>query len=240
MIGDQCVAANKTGGGGNSFQFPLYLFPSDQTVQGELHPERDRRPNLSPMFLKALAEKMKLPQEGPHCMPKGITPEDIFHYVYAVFHSPTYRTRYAEFLKIDFPRLPLTNDKKLFRALAAKGVELVTLHLLESAKLHDFITEFPEKGDNIVEKVQYNEKDRRVWVNKTQYFGGVPKDAWEFHIGGYKVCEKWLKDRKGRKLSYNDIQHYQKIVVALNKTIRLMAEIEKVIDAYGGWTKAFV
>jgi hypothetical protein len=95
-------------------------------------------------------------------------------------------------------------------------------------------------GDNIVEKVQYNEKDKRVWVNKTQYFGGVPKDAWEFHIGGYQVCEKWLKDRKGRKLSYNNIQHYQKIVVALNKTIRLMAEIEKVIDAYGGWTKAFV
>lgn len=182
--------------------------------------------------MKALAEKLKLPQAEPFELPKSITPEEIFNYAYAVFHSPTYRTRYAEFLKIDFPRLPLTNNIKLFRGLAAKGAELVAFHLLESPKVNNYITGFPEKGDNTVEKVQYTDKDKRVWINKAQYFSGVPKAAWEFHIGGYQVCDKWLKDRKGRTLSYDDIQHYQKVVVALNETIRLMAEIDKLIPSW--------
>jgi predicted helicase len=152
-----------------------------------------------------------------------------------VFHSPTYRARYAEFLKIDFPRLPLTSDLRLFRALAAKGADLVALHLLESPRLEDFLTDWPVKGDNVVEKVQYTEKDSRVWINQTQYFGGVPKAVWEFHVGGYQVCHKWLKDRKGRKLTYDDTQHYQKVVVALSETVRLMAEIDEVIGEHGGW-----
>jgi predicted helicase len=212
--------------------WPIYEYPTKPKDELSLHVDKAGRPNLSPVFLKALAEKLKLPQEEPHGLPKGITPEDIFHYTYAVFHSPTYRTRYAEFLKIDFPRLPLTSSLKLFRALAAKGAELVALHLLESPKLHNFITEFPQKGDNVVEKVQYTDEDKHVWINKCQYFGGVPKEVLEFHIGGYQVCEKWLKDRKGRKLSYDDIQHYQKIVVALNNTIRLMAEIDAMIPSW--------
>jgi predicted helicase len=219
--------------------FPLYLYPADGEMQfGEGH----RHSNLNSEFIKAVSDKLglKFVEESRGDLEKTFGPEDIFNYLYGMFHSPTYRTRYAEFLKIDFPRLPLTSDLKLFRALAAKGAELVVLHLLESPKLHDFITEFPEKGDNVVEKVQYTDEDRRVWINKCQYFGGVPKEVLEFYIGGYQVCEKWLKDRKGRKLSYDDIQHYQKIVVALNETICLMAEIDKVIDAYGGWPKAFV
>jgi hypothetical protein len=105
----------------------------------------------------------------------------------------------------------------------------------ESPRLSDFITEFPAKGSNEVEKVQYIDKDKRVWVNAVQYFSGVPKSVWEFHIGGYQVCDKWLKDRKDRKLSYDDTEHYQKIVVALNETIRLISEIDKVIEAHGGW-----
>ncbi len=147
---------------GNYSLFPLYLFPATQCEQGELSPETRRRPNLSPAFLKELADKLKLPQEEPHGLPKAITPEDIFNYAYAIFHSPTYRARYAEFLKIDFPRLPLTSSLKLFRALASKGAELVALHLMESPKLANFITEFPQKGDNIVEKVQYTDKDKRA------------------------------------------------------------------------------
>jgi len=86
-----------------------------------------------------------------------------------------------------------------------------------------------------MEKVQYTEQDQRVWFNAKQYFGGVPKTVWEFHVGGYQVCEKWLKDRKGRKLSYEDIQHYQKIVVALSETMRLMTEIDASIEHHGGW-----
>jgi predicted helicase len=215
--------------------FPLYLYPADD----ELDVSTGRRPNLSPEFLKALAAKLKLPQEGPHGLPKSVTPEDIFNYAYAAFHSPTYRTRYAEFLKIDFPRLPLTGSKPLFDRLAALGGELGGIHLLESAKLNDFITQFPAKGDNVVEKVHYADEGKRVWINPSQYFGGVPAAVWSFHIGGYQVCEKWLKDRKGRTLTYEDIQHYQKIVVALFETIRLMAEIDKLIDKQGGWPGAF-
>jgi hypothetical protein len=116
--------------------------------------------------------------------------------------------------------------------LATKGEELVALHLMDSPKLAEFITEFPEKGDNIVEKVRYTDNDQRVWINKKQYFQGVPKECWEFHIGGYQVCEKWLKDRKGRKLGYDDIEHYQKIVVALKETLRLMREIDECIPAW--------
>jgi predicted helicase len=209
--------------------FPLYLYPDTDEV---LIFEKERRPNFSPEFLKSLAGKFKLPQVEPHGLPKGITSEDIFNYAYAVFHSPTYRTRYAEFLKNDFPRLPLTSSLKLFHALAAKGVELVALHLMESPKLEHFITEFPVKGENEVEKVQYTDNDQRVWINAKQYFGGVPKSVWEFYMGGYQVCERWLKDRKDRKLSYDDIQHYQKIIVALKETRGLMAEIDKTIPVW--------
>lgn len=226
-----------------NFVFPLYLYPAAD----ELDTAAGRRPNISPAFLKALAEKLEAPQEGPHGLPKGVTPEDIFHYAYAVFHSPIYRTRYAEFLKIDFPRLPLTSNRDMFFSLAALGGELVGLHLMESPKLNDLITEFPEKGSDSVEKVMFavvadpqaTSDSGRVWINPTQYFGGVPAAVWSFYIGGYQVCDKWLKDRKGRTMTYEDIQHYQKIVVALNETIRLMAEIDKVIEIQGGWPTAF-
>ena len=109
---------------------------------------------------------------------------------------------------------------------------MVALHLLESPKVEEFLTEWPVKGDNEVEKVQFTEKDNRVWINKTQYFRGVPKAVWAFDVGGYQVCHKWLRDRKGRKLTYDDTQHYQKIVVALNETIRLMGEIDALIPSW--------
>lgn len=219
--------------------WPLYEHTTQASDELSLHSENATRPNLSLAFLKALAERLKLAQEGPYGLPKGVTPEDIFHYAYAVFHSPTYRTRYTEFLKSDFPRLPLTSDVDLFRGLAAKGADLIAFHLMESPKLEELITNWSVKGDNVVEKVKYTDKDKRVWINKTQYFGGVPKEVWEFHIGGYQVCEKWLKDRKGRTISYDDIMHYQKIIVALKETIGLMKEIDEMINKYGGWPEAF-
>jgi predicted helicase len=220
--------------------FPFYLYPSADELDASAS-----RPNLNPAFIAEVEKRLSLsfnpipePANGKRKV-LTLTPEDIFHYAYAVFHSPTYRTRYAEFLKIDFPRLPLTSNRDLFFRLAAMGGELVALHLIESPKRNDLITEFPEKGDNTVEKVQYADKDKRVWINKSQYFGGVPAEVWAFHIGGYQVCEKWLKDRRGRKLTYEDTQHYQRIVVALNETIRLMGEIDKVIEAQGSWPAAF-
>jgi len=222
---------------GSSLNCPLYLYPDGAAPESLFDYENSRRPNLSARFIDELSDRLNLVfvPDGRGNLRKTVGPEDIFHYAYAMFHSPTYRTRYAEFLKIDFPRLALSSDVNLFRVLAAKGAELVALHLLESPKVEDFLTDWPVKGHNVVEKVQYTEKDNRVWINKTQYFGGVPKAVWEFHIGGYQVCHKWLKDRKGRTLAYEDTQHYQKVIVALSETIRLMADIDQVIARHGGW-----
>ncbi|GAK53870.1 adenine specific DNA methyltransferase [Candidatus Moduliflexus flocculans] len=214
--------------------FPLYLYPHGDTKQTKSK-ILGIVPNFSQDFLSALAERLKLRQERKYGLPEGIAPEDIFHYAYAIFHSPTYRERYAEFLKIDFPRLPLTSDLDLFRDLAAFGRQLVALHLLDAKAvpiLQDTISPFPESGTNLVERVRYDEQTQRVFINATQYFDHVPPEAWVFHVGGYQVCEKWLKDRKERKLTIDDIEHYQQIVVALLETIRLMTAIDERITGF--------
>ena len=211
--------------------FPLYLYP----VEGEMQFEsRHRRPNLNPEFVKDVSEKLglKFIEDGKGDLKETFGPEDIFNYAYAVFHSPTYRTRYAEFLRIDFPRLPLTSDKEIFRALAAKGTKLVSLHLMESPLLNNFITRYSVADSNTVEKVNYDENNQRVYINKTQYFEGVPLEVWDFHLGGYQVAQKWLKDRKGRTLTYDELTHYQKVIVALKETILLMVGIDELIP---GW-----
>jgi len=214
-----------------TYLFPLYLYPAEGEMQFD---GGHRRPNLNPEFIKAVSDRLglKFIEDGRGDFKQTFGPEDIFNYAYAVFHSPTYRTRYVEFLKIDFPRLPLTSDKELFKALAVKGVELVVLHLMESPALNNLITGYPVTGSNEVEKVTYDDNNQRVYINKTQYFEGVPREVWNFHIGGYQVCQKWLKDRKNRTLTYDDLTHYQKIIVALKETIRLMAEIDELIP---GW-----
>ena len=230
-----------------TYLFPLWLYVDKGST--DLLGEKEPRPNFSPSFVRAVATQLQLRQAGQHGLPAGLTPEDIFHYAYAVFHSPGYRSRYAEFLKIDFPRLPLTGDLDLFRALARLGGELTALHLLESPKVDTFITTYT--GPKNPEGGRVGWSDDTVWLDAvatkkgqpatpgTIGFRGVPEAVWNFHIGGYQVCEKWLKDRKGRTLSKDDIAHYQKIVVALTETIRLMAEIDAVIEQHGGWPGAF-
>jgi predicted helicase len=164
-------------------------------------------------------------------------PEDVFHYMYAVFHSPEYRKRYAAFLKMDFPRLPLTSDTVLFRELCTIGARLVNIHL-QRVYLTTH-TGFPITGDTIVKKVQYTAPEKgepgKVWINDSQYVTGVPENVWNFHIGGYQVCEKWLKDRKGRILSFDEYAHYQQIIAALAETITLMENIDQLIDGHDGW-----
>jgi predicted helicase len=216
----------------NAFVFPLYLYPNGDLPPSLFDYENGRRPNLSDKFISDCSQKvaLKFIPDGKGDLKKTFGPEDVFNYAYAVFHSPAYRQRYAEFLKIDFPRLPLTSDKKLFAKLAAKGAELVSLHLLKSPTRDDFITSYPVTGTNAVEKVKYEKK--KVWINDAQYFGGVPESVWEFRVGGYQVCDKWLKDRKGRELNHDDVAHYQRIVVALKETIRIMAEIDRAIPAW--------
>jgi predicted helicase len=212
---------------------PLHLHESSARSHGELSfDSTGTRANFTPAFAAALRAKLGN-------APAKFTPEDIFHYAYAVFHSPGYRSRYAQFLKIDFPRLPLTGNLELFRALARLGGELTALHLLESPKLAQPITEFIGGRTPEVEKVSWSKNT--VWIDKAQTIGfnGVREDMWNFHIGGYQVCEKWLKDRKDRKLTKDDITHYQKVIVALSESIRLMKEIDEVIEKHGGWPGAF-
>jgi hypothetical protein len=230
---------------GNNACFPLYLYPdlekSGLFAESKLNGAHgNRHPNLASSFINDFASRLKLTfvPDGKGDRLKTFGPEDVFNYMYAVFHSPAYRNRYAEFLKIDFPRLPLTSDPGLFRILCDLGGELVSLHLLEKHPAP--VTGFPMAGDGTVKAVRYAEPGQgsgagRVWINKTQYFEGVPPEIWAFHVGGYQVCQKWLKDRKGRQLTYDDITHYQRIVAALGETIRLMAEIDRIINIHGGW-----
>jgi hypothetical protein len=222
-----------------SSQFPLYRYnESEDTLFAT---KGCRAPNLNRHVASEWLSRLGAAASWLEASAKGltlVTPEDIFNYTYAVFHSPTYRSRYAEFLKIDFPRLPLTGNPDLVRALAKLGGDLVALHLLESPKLDKRRTEFI--GSNrTVEKVSYSKNT--VWIDKPQTSGfrSAPDEVWNFHIGGYQVCEKWLKDRKGRTLTKDDIAHYHKIVIALAETIRLMSEIDKVIEKHGGWPGAF-
>ena len=215
-----------------------YVFPLNVHVEGGSFAFGGAKSaNFSAQFLKTFSTRLRNEVESTSGLPKGLTPEDIFHYAYAVFHSPGYRSRYAEFLKIDFPRLPLTGNLELFRALARLGGELIALHLLESPKLDKPHHRFIGDRNPEVEKVSWSKNT--VWIDKAQTTGfhGVPEDVWNFHIGGYQVCEKWLKDRKGRTLSKDDIAHYHKIVIALSETIRLMKEIDKVIEKHGGWPR---
>ena len=154
-------------------------------------------------------------------------PIDLLDYIYAVLHSPKYRETYKEFLKIDFPRVPFPKEQKQFWDLVALGKQIRELHLLESEKVNNFISTYPEDGNNIVEKPNY--KNGNVHINTNQYFANVPEVAWNFYIGGYQPAQKWLKDRKNMELSYEDIIHYNKMIVALAETDRLMREVDEVL-----------
>ncbi len=222
--------------------FPLYLYPDpEKAFEDSPWPggKDGRRPNLSKEFVDECAGKLGLEfvTDGRGDLEKTFGPEDIFNYAYAVFHSPTYRGRYAEFLKIDFPRLPLTSDKSLFAELCRLGGELVGLHLLENVS--EPRATYPQEGTNLVQRIgkkaykpPTDQAPGCVYVNDSQYFQNVPEDVWMFHVGGYQVCQKWLKDRKGRTLSFDDIETYRKITEAIRRTIRLMAEIDETI---GDW-----
>jgi predicted helicase len=214
-----------------NYLLPLFLYPKEQSDQPRLDDHWQKKANISPIFVTQIEERLAQ-KSGLTDLPQEVRPEHIFYYIYAVMHSPTYRTRYAEFLKRDFARIPLTADRRLFFNLADKGEELVALHLLKEAdapRVNQFITKFRKPGTNVVEKVEYDPATRHVHINDKQYFEGVPSETWDFHIGDYKVCERWLKDRKGRELSYDDVQHWQRVVVALTETRRLMEEIDALI-----------
>jgi predicted helicase len=211
--------------GGNNL-FPLYLY--DDTATSTC------RANLAVNFIVDCATRLgiKWIAYGHGDLEHTFGPEDVFTYMYALFYSPTYRKRYAQFLKIDFPRVPLTSNVTLFRSLCSLGDRLVNLHLME--KRVQPISAFPVSGTNIVADVCYKTQGQ-IWINATQYFDGVPWEAWNFSIGGYQICKKWLKDRNGRALSGDDVAHYQCIVAILAETGNLMHEIDAVMEDYGGF-----
>ncbi len=196
--------------------FPLYLYTDADGT---------RTPNLDPALVDKIAAGLGL-RFVPEATGEAGTfaPLDLLDYIYAVLHTPSYREKFKEFLKIDFPRVPYPTDAARFRQLAALGAELRALHLMEAPKLDGAPYTFPVAGDNVVDKPVF--KDGQVWINKTQYVGGVPAEIWDFHVGGYQPAQKWLKDRKGRALSYDDVRHYQKILAALAETRRLMAVLD--------------
>jgi predicted helicase len=252
IVNNRCFYSTK----GKVSYFPIDLYSEQSDLvhqQGEL-----LGPNLRTGALEKYARSLKLkwanPRSNDQHPPGSMTVRDVANYSFATFHSPTYRSRYEEFLKIDFPRIPLTSSLPLFRSLAKLGSELVALHLVEflledekpknaaekAWPVYPRLTEFTGKVPSLeIEKVSYAKKT--VWLDKAQSTGfkGVPEEVWNFHIGGYQVCEKWLKDRKGRRLSADDVLHYHKIVTALSNTIRLMKEIDAVIEKHGGWPGAF-
>lgn len=204
--------------------FPLYLYSKDigQQIIGDINA---RKPNLNIEIVNQIAEQLKLSFTNEKETTKNtFAPIDILDYIYAVLHSPSYREKYKEFLKIDFPRVPYPRDQNTFWKLVKLGGELRQIHLLESPVVEKYISSYPIDGNNQVDKVKH--QDNKVWINETQYFDKVPQVAWEFYIGGYQPAQKWLKDRKGRTLTYEDILHYQKIIVALSETNRIMKEID--------------
>ena len=239
--------------------FPFYCYPGvgkdDRSLFSRWTKGKDgRTPNLDSGFVTqiAAATELRFVSDGRGDLRKTFGPEDVFTYIYTVFHSPGYCSRHEGQLKIDFPRVPLPGSADLFRKLAEDGHDLLALHLLEAPKLGKPITTYmgprnPEvcrvgwsAGTVWLDVVRTNAREgHRATKPGTIGFQGVPEDVWDFQIGGYQVCHKWLKDRKGRTLSDEEIAHYQKIIVALNETIRIMAEIDEVIEAHGGWPEAF-
>ena len=232
---------------------PLYGYPSEQSIEQGLYREGERQPNLAPGFTAELERRLGLwfVADGQGDLQETFGPEDVFHYIYAVFHSPTYRERYEQFLRADFPRVPLVDDLDLFRKLVDLGGRLTAAHLLESVPSGQMAVSFPVTGDNVVEKgyPKYYEPGEtpplenqpvakgRVYISanakrggkRGQYFDGIAPEVWEFRVGGYQPMDKWLKDRRGRELTHSDLDHYRKMAAALWETIRLMEEVDEAI-----------
>jgi predicted helicase len=212
------------------YVFPLYLHH-----ECDKHFADKRKANLNETIIAEISRRIELPfaDESEIVNRKGksagsahqkFTPIDILDYIYAALHSPAYREKYREFLKIDFPRVPYPRDAAQFRALAALGAKLRRLHLMEDVEPRPGMADFPIDDGNEIENIHY--VDGKVFINGRQYFDHVPPEAWNFYVGGYQPAQKWLKDRKGRKLSYDDIRHYQRIIRVLQETGEIMCEVD--------------
>ena len=207
---------------GGNVNFPLYLYPAaDRDDLFAHHEASERQPNLNPKLIAALTEA-----HG-----RAPSPEEIFHYIYAILYAPSYREKYAEFLRTDFPRIPFTKARALFTNLAAFGSRLADLHLLRSPELDPPTCRFEGRGDSVVARTgaqgfRYDADEQRMYVNKMQYFGPVSQEVYEYQIGGYQVCDKWLKDRKERRLELTDIRIYCRMVTTIERTLAIQQELD--------------
>ncbi len=257
LITDDSMVSNKSRERG--YLMPLYLHPGvgkSGVLPFSPWPKgrHGRRPNLDPGFVERLAQAaaLRFVSDGTGDLARTFGPEDALAYIYAVFHSPDYRARYEAHLKLDFPRVPLPGSPELFRQLVVVGHDLLGLHLMESPDLDDLITDYAGPRNPVVGRVGWS--NGTVWLDAARTnarqrhratvpgrygFHGVPEEVWDFRIGGYQVCHKWLKDRKGRTLAESEIVQYQRIVAALSGTIIGMDAIDGVIDHFGGWPRAF-
>ncbi len=205
---------------GGDFFAPLYLYPEEGVGETLVSPnpcDNNPTPNFNPTVLAKIESSLG----------EKVIPLELFDYIYAVLHTPFYRERYKEFLKIDFPRIPYPTDAARYHRLAEIGSQLRALHLMTDSASWSVKAVYPVAGDNVVEKPHYDEAALRVYINKTQYFENVSPTAWNFYIGGYQPAQKWLKDRKARALGFEDIVHYSRIIYALTETARLMGELDK-------------
>jgi len=243
----------------NGFVFPLYLYPSATGTQRRLLVEGEfvgRKANLNLKFIEDLESRLELEfiPDGAGDMQTSFGPDDVFNYIYALLHAPTYRSRYVQFLRHDFPRIPLPPGRELFDALASKGRELVALHLFDAPPSGMARLSFPVPGTNTVAPghpryVGPSERNPltgealdagRVYISADapksgrlgQYFEGVDPAVWTYQVGGYRVCSKWLKDRRGLPLSLSDLSHYEQLVATIAMTLEVMQEIEALISRW--------
>ena len=229
-VGDYCYLSNRTKE--FSIFFPLYTY--DLALRSLID---DEYPNQKVFFDKIgigfnpKAKKSNIQEKIFSLLftsyDKKVAPEEIFYYIYAALYSNIYRQKYKEFLKIDFPKIPFTKNYKLFKQFSNFGKELADLHLLKSPLLNKTSSRFEGEGDGLIKKLNYDEKKKRIFINKNQYFTNVNSELWNYYIGGYQVLRKWLKDRKGRVLSSEEINHYIKVIKAIKETIKLQKEIDK-------------
>ena len=213
QITESCFISNRTSEIG--YLLPLYLYPEENSGDWLEQQQTERQPNLSPKIVEKLTS---LFGEQP-------TPEEILYYIYGIFYSTIYRGLYAEFLKIDFPRVPFTSDYETFKKMAELGEKIAALHLMKSDELNPPISRYMGNGeDNTIIKPLYKEAEKRLYINKEKYFDNIETEVWNYQIGGYQVLHKYLKDRKGRKME--DPRHYCRVITALSKTI----EYQEIID----------
>ena len=220
---ESCYISNKT----REINYTMPLFRDDNNIVSKVNLNR----KLIDILEKSYRANFK--EDGLSNSSNEFTAKEILYYIYAVLNSNSFRNKFGSILKIDFPRVPFVNDKKVFKKLSKFGEQLVSYHLLDE-NIQSKIT-FPERGSDTIDKIKFDEKKNQVWINKKQYFDKVSLKLWNFQLGGYMPIQKYLKDRKGKKLTHDELMLYPMLVESILRTIEVQSEIDESIENTGGW-----